>query len=207
MNENLVFKKYCELARKNNVEANYYLGLIYEKGIGVDVDYDIAKAFFQKAADTGHKEAMLELIIICDYLDEYLNLEPEARIMLRKSILGDHKVMSELGASYYLGVNGCPKNINFAIKWLEESSKYHNQLSLYLLGNCYEEQGKYKKAFLCYYESAQLNYPPAIFLVGKCYLIGLGCEQNLHKSIKWLKKAALKKEEAAIILLEKITFK
>ena len=54
MNNNMVFNKYEELAKQNNVQANYYLGIIYKKGIGVDINYELAKAFFQKAADYGH---------------------------------------------------------------------------------------------------------------------------------------------------------
>jgi len=206
MNNNIVFNKYEELAKQNNVQANYYLGIIYKKGIGVDINYELAKAFFQKAADYGHEEAMLELIILTDYLDEYLNLDINGKILLKKAISGDDIAMCELGASYYLGVNGCEKNTILSTKWLEESSKYHNPLGLYLLGNYYETNQMFKKAFSCYYESAHLNYLSSIYCLGKCYLYGIGCKQNIEEGKKWLKIAAAKNDKASILLLEKINF-
>ena len=45
-------------AEKGNPEAEYQLGLLYEKGCGVEKDYAKAVHWFQKAADKNHPMAL-----------------------------------------------------------------------------------------------------------------------------------------------------
>ena len=44
-------------AERNNAEAQYYLGFLYEKGSGVEQSLPEAKKWYAKAADQGHQEA------------------------------------------------------------------------------------------------------------------------------------------------------
>ncbi len=61
-------KKYSEalvifnkLDLKNNIDAQYYLGLMYKQGTGVEVNIEKAKYYWGKAADKGHVLATFHL--------------------------------------------------------------------------------------------------------------------------------------------------
>ena len=51
---------YRKAAAQGNAYAQYYLGLCYQKGQGVEIDVPRAYAWFQLAADHGHEDAKKE---------------------------------------------------------------------------------------------------------------------------------------------------
>ncbi|KAL0073571.1 hypothetical protein F4703DRAFT_1745939 [Phycomyces blakesleeanus] len=61
-NEDTAFY-WCQLAAKKQYpEAMFLLGWYYEAGIGVLRDYDLAQAYYQKAAKKGHEGARIRLL-------------------------------------------------------------------------------------------------------------------------------------------------
>ncbi|MCH9053703.1 MAG: sel1 repeat family protein, partial [Proteobacteria bacterium] len=55
---------YKQAARAGNPRAQYYLGLMYERGINVKEDAATAASWFAKAAAQGHAEAQFKLALI-----------------------------------------------------------------------------------------------------------------------------------------------
>ncbi|BCC32967.1 hypothetical protein BCM0100_p220 (plasmid) [Bacillus cereus] len=55
------FKKAAE---NNDATAQYYLGEMYEGGIGVHIDYDLAKYWFRKAVDNGETRGNRKLTLM-----------------------------------------------------------------------------------------------------------------------------------------------
>lgn len=60
----LAFKELLQQARKGVPEAQFYLGVMYEKGLGVPQDYTEAIRWSQKAAAQGIKEAQYNVGLI-----------------------------------------------------------------------------------------------------------------------------------------------
>lgn len=48
-------------AQTGDPEAQYYVGEVYEKGLGVSPDYDLAQVWYKKAASQGYSKAQLNL--------------------------------------------------------------------------------------------------------------------------------------------------
>jgi len=54
-------KVWLEEAKAGSAEAQYYVGQIYEKGMGLDPDYGTAAQWYSKAADQGYSAAQISL--------------------------------------------------------------------------------------------------------------------------------------------------
>ncbi|MEE9345018.1 MAG: caspase family protein [Methylococcales bacterium] len=48
-------------ANEGDAEAQFYVGEIYEKGLGISPDYDLAALWYRKAAEQGYSSAMVNL--------------------------------------------------------------------------------------------------------------------------------------------------
>lgn len=51
------FPMFWSLANKGNAEAQYYVGRVYQAGLGVPKDHKIAMEWYVKAANNGHRDA------------------------------------------------------------------------------------------------------------------------------------------------------
>ena len=56
------YEVFNSLAKDNNKDAEYYLGYIYEKGLGIAQDNTKALEFFEKSAAQNHLEAQLKTV-------------------------------------------------------------------------------------------------------------------------------------------------
>ena len=63
-NHEKALKCFHEAAEKGYVKSYFYIGLIYEKGEGIDKDYSKAIKWYRKAAIDGHAEAQVNLAIM-----------------------------------------------------------------------------------------------------------------------------------------------
>jgi TPR repeat protein len=50
-----------KIAEQDNAEAQYYLGLCYREGIGIEKNEEEAVKWFRKAAEQDHYDAQKEL--------------------------------------------------------------------------------------------------------------------------------------------------
>jgi uncharacterized caspase-like protein len=57
---------WLETAEAGDAQAQYYVGEIYEKGLGVAPDYVQAAAWYRKAADQGLAQAQINLGFLCE---------------------------------------------------------------------------------------------------------------------------------------------
>lgn len=54
-------KVWLPAAQQGDVNAMYYVGKIYEQGLGVEPDYALAAEWYRKAAEKGHSPSMINL--------------------------------------------------------------------------------------------------------------------------------------------------
>lgn len=54
-------REWAPLAEKDDVAAQYHLGLLYEEGQGLNQDYDLARYWYLRAAQKGYVDAYFSL--------------------------------------------------------------------------------------------------------------------------------------------------
>lgn len=119
---NTAFKLFKPLAEQGNAEAQANLGLMYERGQGVDPDFSKAFKWYRAAAEKGTAWAQYNLGIA------YLNghgtekNENEAAKWFRKAALqGVTRAQEILGSMYNQGL-GIPKGRKEAVEWINPSN-------------------------------------------------------------------------------------
>jgi len=69
------------LADEGDVQAQYFMGLCFLKGLGVPHDFTQGKAYLQKAANQGHKDAEQQLAIATGTANPQLISSPSKSIL------------------------------------------------------------------------------------------------------------------------------
>lgn len=114
-------------------------------------------------------------------------------LFIESAKFGNPIAKYQLGKLFYKGEH-IPKNIEYALRWLEESAEEKNQYAEYLLGKIYlkgddTEQNTERAEELLRRASEQGN-KYAQYALGKALLEGDILPQNIPDSIKQLKKSA-----------------
>lgn len=110
-------KKLRPLAAKGDAHAQYELGLMYDRGIGVPQDYKEAVSWYRKAAEQGNASAQFHLGQMCDIGKEVPQSYEEAASWYRKAAeQGDALAQIHLGFLYDHG-QGVPVDAVQAYKW------------------------------------------------------------------------------------------
>ncbi|MFN7096499.1 MAG: hypothetical protein ACK4PR_02900, partial [Gammaproteobacteria bacterium] len=153
-------KWFLKAAEKKHAGAQFYLGLIYNAGHGVEKDLEEAVKWYRKAAELGHVDAQYDLGFMCEYGNACIKKsKKEAVKWYRKAAeLGHVDAQYDLGSRYEYGSQGAKKDEKEAIKWYRKAA----------------EQG---------HEGAQHN-------LGRIYAYGIIVEKDENEAVKWLIKAA-----------------
>jgi TPR repeat protein len=79
-----------------HVEAQYYMGLYYERGYSVQKDFTEAIKWYRKAAEQGHADAQFRLGV-CYYIGEGVDKSTEEAIKYcRKAAEKGHQMAKEM---------------------------------------------------------------------------------------------------------------
>lgn len=119
----IALKKLQPLAKANNSEAAYWLGRMYEDGLGVKKDAGTAVSWYRKSAEDGLVEGKLKLGEI--YLrgtEELQNFEKAHKWLEEAANDGSARAQRELGTLY---ANGWGANSDpvWAYVWYEFAAK------------------------------------------------------------------------------------
>lgn len=155
-------------AKKDGLlDGKYYLGYLYEKGIGTKKKPGKAFSLYEKVASSDSKE--LE--------DQYAIRAATCR----------------LGILYIEGI-GTEKNETAAREQFEKSADKGYAMAEYYLGILYEmgygTTVDYNQAFGYFEKAAQKNYAPALNEIGCMYFDGRGVDINYGQAVYYQKLAA-----------------
>ncbi|MCX6975385.1 MAG: tetratricopeptide repeat protein [Verrucomicrobia bacterium] len=187
-----------ELAAKaeaGDVGAQYEMGQIYDQGLKVQMNEELAFKWYLKAAQQGHMEAQFTVGGFFFYgrggqvRDQSLAVE-----WYKAAAQRDHaKAQFEMGRCFWRGL-GVEKNEGEAIGWLEKAASQGMSGAMFSLSQIYLKGDPSlrdaSKAIKWYMETARAGDPYAQFLVGECYASGEGMEKNLPEAKRWYQKAA-----------------
>lgn len=183
------YLQYIEYNPKDT-DTLLHIGLIYESGLGVPLNIDLARRYYERAAEqdeTGMAYNFLGGTYMND--EETESNERKAMHYFQKAIeLGNTNAMFRI--SYYLhnGKGGLQVDIPREIELLTEASKRGNHQATYRLGLLFEdnESGMAQNLELSvkYFQLAADNgILAAINKMGELYLFGEVIPANLTKAI------------------------
>ena len=121
------------LAAKNDPNAQFLLGMLYDSGKGVAQDQAVAAKWYRKAAEQKHLIAQLFLgVMFYSGQGVKQDYKEAARWLRTPAASGNDEAQFYLGSMYANG-NGVKKDEAEAIRWLEKSAAQGNTRAMGLL--------------------------------------------------------------------------
>ena len=175
-------------------EARYYLGDMYEKGLGVDQSDTEAARWYRRAAEQGHALAQNNL---GEMYEKGLGVErsdSEAAKWYRMSAeQGYVSAQNNLGEMYEKG-RGVEQSDVEAVKWYRKAAEQGNASAQNSLGEMYEKgygvKKSYSEALNWYRKSAEQGNASAQNNLGEMYRYGRGVKESSSEALNWYRKSA-----------------
>ena len=187
-------KQYTAAAEQGDAEAQYHLGVCYEKGEGVTQSYKEAVKWYQKAAEQGYAEAQSNLALCYENGHGVTgSYEEAAKWFIKAAEQGYAYAQYRLGDYYFYG-HYFKKNTEEAMKWYKKAAEQGYDEAQNRLGHCYfEGRGvpqNHSEAAKWYKMAAEQGYAESQYWLGYCYFEGYGVERDNLEAVKWQRKAA-----------------
>ncbi|MBL0439807.1 sel1 repeat family protein [Aeromonas caviae] len=132
-------KNILRKAHDGDVNAMLDLGLIYQDGIIVPKDYELAKFWYEMAVEGGDTSVLRYLGAMYEHgLGVQQDLDYAHKCYQTAADAGDPGAMFNLGLMYQNGC-GVPPNSSIALSWFEKSAEACNTNAMYNLGVIYKQ--------------------------------------------------------------------
>jgi TPR repeat protein len=182
------------IADQGNGDAQYNLGLMYDKGLGVRTDAPTAANWYRKAANLGIADAQCDLgILYAEGRGVPRDYAAAVGWFQRAADQGDARAQWSLGTMYIEG-HGVVQSYAEAMKWNRKAADQGFADAQQNVGTMYAKgQGVPKdaaEAVKWYQLSADQGLASAQFMLGYKYAVGDGVPPNPPEAVKWLRKAA-----------------
>jgi TPR repeat protein len=181
-NFSLALTKFEPLAKQGNTDAQYHLGLMYEKGEGVIQDSAQSMDWYRNAADLGHAKAQFNLgVSYAKGRGVPRDDAQAAHWYLRAAELGDSEAQFNIGYRYSKG-DGVPQDDVLALSWCRKAAEQGDINAKFYLGFMYYwGKGVPQDDALAvswYRKAAEQGYAEAQYNLGQMYANGKGVRQN-----------------------------
>lgn len=179
------------LARSGDSGAMVELGRRLYSGKNADKSYELARSWFEAAAEANNAEGLFEYASMLNLgIGGDENPEKAADYFIRAAELGNRDAMFEIGAMYAEG-RGVKKNYVRAMKYLRSSGTPAASALL-------------AEAINWWKPAAEHGITEGEFEYGLCLVNGYGTEQNVTEGVSWIYKAALKDHLRAVDAMAQI---
>lgn len=132
-------RSWLPIAEKDNADAQYNLGILYQKGLGVEKNPKTAFIWYKRASANGHSDAMYNLGIMYNKGRVVYRSPKDAVKWWRKSAqLGNAEAQFNLGVEYFYG-RKIGKDIPKALMWWKKSAGQGNRSARAALYQAYNE--------------------------------------------------------------------
>ncbi|GAA0566124.1 hypothetical protein GCM10008942_13180 [Rhizomicrobium electricum] len=195
-------------AENGDPNAQFALGLAYQQGSSVPVDYAQAADWYAKAAAAGHVAAEGRLGELYERGAGVEKNLAKAVALFRKAAEGGDPVgQLDLGTAYVNG-SGVPQDYNQALAWYQKSAAQSNPKAQYDIGAMYMKgvgvAKDYAVALQWFRKSAAAGEARGQFALGYMYQMGWGVEQDYAEARAWYEKAAAQGDDIAIQYLARL---
>lgn len=183
------------------------LGIIYEKGLGVEQDYAEAMEWFEKSAALNNTTAMSNIgFLYGDGLGVEQDYAKAMEWFEKSAALYNSSAMNSIGYLYENGF-GVAQDYAKAMEWYEKSAALNDSAAAGNIGvyyyNGFSVDQDYAKAMEWFEKSAELNNSVAMCWIGYMYEYGDGVEPDYEKAMEWyMKSAELNNYEAMTYIAE-----
>lgn len=188
------FGQYCVAAENGDAEAQFLLGKCYDLGLGTEVNWQKAVAWYQKSAEQGNPKAQSNLGNCYRFgfgVDE--DIKEAVKWFAKSAAQGGASAQYNLGMLYLAGL-GVEENEGKGADLLRAAAEQGHTEAQISLGKCYangrgvlKSMGTANEWFL---KAANQNDPEAQCLLGLCYSTGDGVDLDEAEAVKWFQKAA-----------------
>ena len=182
---------------QDNAKGNYFYGVCYEYGAGVDKDEEKAYKYYYTAANLGQPLGQCNIAEV--YLSgtkgfevNYQEAYKYVNAAIEQNCPNAYKIMGDI---YYYGL-GTTEDNNKAAEWYTKASDAGDTSASVQLADMYIHgigvtKNEYK-GYMLYKAGADADDINAIGGLGFCYENGYGVTKNIATAISYYKKAAEK---------------
>ena len=126
------------LAKSNHTRSQFYVGMIYDVGLGVSRNANIAVSWYRKAAEKGYHHAQHNLAVAYANGDGVMaNVELALRWWKRAARQGNTDSQYNLGIIYATGNGQVKRDLHKAEKWWRMAAISGDAMAQYNLGALY----------------------------------------------------------------------
>jgi hypothetical protein len=141
---------YQHFADGGLVAAQYMLGYLYQNGLGVAQNNDMAAAWYGKASDQGLPEGQFALGMMRYYGLGISQGLTEAIYLLSQAAKNNHPLAQYMLGYFYANGNGLTQDTSAALDWYTKAAKQGVPQAQYNLGLLYyADRKEYSKAANC----------------------------------------------------------
>ena len=187
-------------ARRGLAEAQFELGVAYDRGLGVTQNHATAAGWYQRAAEQGLTDAQYNLATLYDEgLGTPRDLERARDWYMRAADAGEPRAMNNLGYIYEKGLAGV-RDYGNAVVWYRRAAEQglaiaqSNLAALHYLGRGVTRD--YEQSYRWYRAAAGQGDAVGRNGLGLLYANGLGVERDLVQALAWFSLAAHAKGSA-----------
>ena len=188
------FQEYKAAAERGDANAQFNLGLCYDKGKGVAKNSAEAVKWYSKAAAQGHTDAKLNL----DKSDYAVGIEFQKNKATAER--GDADDQYKVGLCYAEG-KGVEKDLLEARIWYGKAAAQGHADAQYKFANTYYYglgvKQDYAKAVEWNLKAAEQGHAIGQYNLGLCYADGNGVEKNLVEAYAWINLSSVTGEDFA----------
>ncbi|KAF9978077.1 hypothetical protein BGZ73_003817 [Actinomortierella ambigua] len=188
------FKWYTQAAEQGDSDAQLHLGLMYDKGRGVEQNEAEAIKWYTRAAEQGNTEAQYNVGQAYRYGLGVRQSDAEAiKWYTKPAEEGKVDAQFNLGWMHSFG-RGVEQNHAEAAKWYTRAADQGNMSAQYILAQMYRlgigVQKSDVEAFKWYSRAAEQGNTDAQYNLGYMFQFGHGVEQCKAEAVKWYSKVA-----------------
>ena len=183
------------LAAQGEPQAQFYLGVSYQKGWGVIADPTKAAQWYRRAADQGFTKAQHNLALLFLRGEGVAADAAQARAWFERAAQqGDMRAAHELGLMYFRGT-GVARDYAQARAWWQKAADAGDARAAYDLGILYRRgQGGVPRdvaaSIKLWRSAAHSGLAVAQNALGACYMNGDGVEADMLEAWAWFRLAA-----------------
>lgn len=181
-------------ARAGTVSAQRNLGIMYDRGVGVERDPALAAQWMRTAAESGSRDAAYQLGAMHETGRGVAQDDAQAVSWYRKAaLLGDREAQVKVGKAYEAG-KGVSADMGEALTWYRKAAGQGDPWAQnyigFLYGNGKGVPHDDVEALKWFRLAATNGNAQAEYNVGFMYANGRGVRHNEEEAVRWFRQAA-----------------
>jgi TPR repeat protein len=181
-------------ARAGTVSAQRNLGVMYDRGVGVERDPALAAKWMRTAAESGSRDAAYQLGAMYETGRGVSQDDAQAVSWYRKAaLLGDREAQVKVGKAYEAG-KGVSADMGEALTWYRKAAGQGDAWAQnyigFLYGNGKGVPRDDVEALKWFRQAASSGNAQAEYNVGFMYANGRGVRYNDEEAVRWFRQAA-----------------